>query len=265
MKIKTWIKYDVAFLPTPRCRKYRYKEEEDYVDIELKEVSMNDLKKAFKVEEKMIYAYGGKLWTHATERSIHCVHGKETRTALEALIYAGVTYSTYFGRYSGYCKDSVRENRDEVIARANKDMEGYLLVDGELYEETYEPMYNITTFGLGHNHGGTGFFVDYCYNPNISSKNYFNALQYEEAINHVIKTAAGRGDTNDVERYEEAKANGDYKITVYDESLVTRNPKVDHGDGNPLMNDFESIINASESSNEAGIMVMALTAAMMRD
>ena len=62
MKIKTWIKYDVAFLPTPRCRKYRYREEEDHVEIELKEVSMNELKKAFKVDEKMIYSYGNKLY-----------------------------------------------------------------------------------------------------------------------------------------------------------------------------------------------------------
>jgi hypothetical protein len=265
MKIKTWIKYDVAFLPTPRCRKYRYREEEDHVEIELKEVTMNELKKAFKVDEKMIYSYGNKLWTKASEKSIHCVHGEETRTALEALIYARVTYSTYFGRYNGYHKDAVRENRDQVISRAKEDMEKYLLVDGELYEVTYEPMYNITTFGLGFNHGGTGFFVTYHYNPNISYKSYFNALQYEEAINYAIKTAAGRGDTKDVERYEKAKLNNDYKIIVYDKTLVTKNPRLEHGEGNPLLNDFEEAINASNNINEAGLLVTAITAAMINN
>lgn len=39
MKIKTYIKYTEGYLPTPRHRKLRYKELEDFVDIELCEVS----------------------------------------------------------------------------------------------------------------------------------------------------------------------------------------------------------------------------------
>lgn len=37
MKIKTWIKYEEGYLP-PRCRKLRYRECEEYVNVNLKEV-----------------------------------------------------------------------------------------------------------------------------------------------------------------------------------------------------------------------------------
>lgn len=60
-------------------------------------------------------------------------------------------------------------------------------------------MYNVTIFGLGHNHGGTGFFIEYHYNPNISSKNYFNALEREKAITYGKQIALNRGDTDSIE------------------------------------------------------------------
>ena len=46
MKIKTWIKYEESYLP-PRCRKLRYRECEDYINVNLKEVDRNELKLAF--------------------------------------------------------------------------------------------------------------------------------------------------------------------------------------------------------------------------
>ena len=59
MKIKTWMKYNVGFLPTPRCRKLRYREEEEYVDIELREVSVNQFLPAFDAEGLTILAEKG--------------------------------------------------------------------------------------------------------------------------------------------------------------------------------------------------------------
>lgn len=262
MKIRTWIKYNEGYLP-PRCRKLRYKEGEEYVDATLKEVSSTELKKAFD-SGMMIYSYDGRLWTQAYEKDIHCVNGESTMTALEALIYAHVTYSSYFGKYKGYCGDeSTRENRDEVIKRLDDDMNSYILVDGVLYREAAEPMYNITVFGLGFNHGGTGMFVDYHYNPNLSKESYFNALQYEEAIDYAIKTAEGRGDTIDAARFKKYKSENYMKIEVFDESLVTRNPKEEHGDGNSFLNTIEDVIKASDSPTEAGILAMAVAGSLM--
>lgn len=258
MKIKTWIKYNEGYLPTPRCRKLRYRECEDYVDVELAEVTMAELEPAFNVGH-MIYGYAGKLWREATEKDIHCVNEKNPMSALEALVYAGVTYSTYFGRYNGYCFDeSTREDREAVIARTNEDMKNYILVDGILYRSTGEPMYNICTFGLGHNHGGTGFFIDYGYNSNLSKDSYFNAADYDKAMQYAIDVAARRGDTNDVARFQEDKKNECHKIKVYNMKYVTRNPQQEHGDGDEFLNDIEKVVESSDSVTEAGLLCMMM-------
>jgi len=268
MKIKTWIKYNEGYLPTPRCRKLRYRKCEDYVDIDLAEVSMVALEPAFDVGH-MIYGYAGKLWREATERDIHCADEKKPMSVLEALVYARVTCSTYFGRYDysdGYgLNESKREDRDAVIARANRDMAEYILIDGVLYHSTGEPMYNICTFGLGHNHGGTGFFVDYCYNPNLSKDSYFNAAEYEKAMDYAIDIAARRGDTNDVSRFQEDKKNEYHKIKVFDMKYVTRNPQQEYGEGEEFLNDIEKIIESSESTTKAGLLCMMLTCAKVNN
>ena len=90
-------------------------------------------------------------------------------------------------------------------------------------------MYVVNTFGLGHNHGGTGFFIEYHYNPNIPNINYFNALQRKEAIEYGKKVAAGRGDTDSIPGL------GDHEIIeVLMPEMVKRNPQKDHGGGNPF-------------------------------
>lgn len=57
MKIRTWIKYEESYLP-PRCRKLRYKKCEDYINANLTETSMDDVKLAFEdihIQEKEIF------------------------------------------------------------------------------------------------------------------------------------------------------------------------------------------------------------------
>lgn len=261
MTIKIWIKYNESYLPTPRCRKLRYRECEDYIDVKLSEVKMSELEPAFDVGY-MIYGYAGNLWREAAEGDIHCADRNKPMTAIEALMYAGVTYSTYFGRYDygdGYGLDeSKRENREQVIARAKNDMKRYLLVDGVLYTQVDEPMYNITTFGLGHNHGGTGFFICYHYNPNLSKDSYFNAADYDNAIDYAIRVATGRGDTKDAARFQEDKKLRQGEIKVYNEKFVTRNPQKEHGDGNELLSDMESVIKSSNNVVEAGLLCMLM-------
>lgn len=255
MKIKLWTKYNVGYLP-PRCRKLRYREEEEYIDVEVKEITAKDLEPAFEASI-MIYSYNNKLWRQATERDIHCVNGKETMTALEALIYAGVTYSTYFGKYQGYSfNEYTREQREDVVARAEADMSRYIIVDGALYTQTYEPMYYVITFGLGHNHAGIGtsLSITQCYNDNISKDNYFNALEYDKAVERALSIAIARGDTDSVSYIKTKKP-----IRVFDKKFVTRNPQAEHGDGNEFLNSLEVITEASSSASEAGLLAMALT------
>lgn len=253
MKIKTNLMYVVAYRPTPRCRKDRYREEYDTVEIELKEVNFEILKPAFKIKDSIIYSYNERLWKKATESTVHHPDKNNPRTALEALIYASVTYSSYYA--SVYDQELGRPcTREDMIAKAERNMDKYLLVNGELYSEISEPLYCIYTFGLGHNHAGIGtsLSIDFHYNPNISKERYFNILQFEEAKKKAIEIAMNRGDTDSL--YYISKMN---PIEVIDESLVKRQPNMEHGDGNPILNSMEKIIENSSSTTEAALLTIA--------
>lgn len=257
MNIKLWTKYNVGYYPTSRCRKLRYKEQEEYACVEVREISKTELKPAFDTGITL-YFYDNKLWREASERDIHCGNPDKPMTALEALIFAGVTYSTYFGNCEGYPFDeSKREQRDDVFARAKRDMNEYLIVDGVLFTTTSEPMYCIHTFGLGRNHAEIGTTLSIVlgqYNPNISKERYFNALEYDEAINKALDIALTRGDTDSFEYIKDTS-----RIKFFDSKYVTRNPKIEHGDGNELINSIESAINHSKSIEESAFMAMVLT------
>lgn len=127
MKIKIWIKYEESYLP-PRCRKLRYRECEDYVDVELKEVNSDELQLAFEdnsYEGKgKIYFYKGKLYAKTKFRKdswhkdIEEREGIAIETALDSLIWCNEHCSTYF-RFAFdreyYGKDTSRES---VIKKA---------------------------------------------------------------------------------------------------------------------------------------------------
>lgn len=258
MKIKTWIKYEESYIP-PRCRKPRYRECEEYINVNLREVSSEDMQLAFEDNsydgKGKIYYYKGKLWAKCKMPNVNITddlseRGKKIESALDYLIYCRAHCSTYFFlRWDReiHGKDT---SRAAVIKKARSDIHNLILVDGELYGQTSEPRYNITTFGLGHNHGGTGLFVSYHYNENISRERYFSALQDDEAVAYANLVAARRGDTNDIGRFEKM-------IVVHMPELVKVKPNKQHGDGNKLMNDFEQIIQNSDSVFEAGLLCMA--------
>ena len=268
MKIKTWIKYDEGYLPTPRCRKLRYRWTEDYVEAELKEVSKDALIPAFEVDSydalpvwtdgrTTIYEYGGRFWREAVERDIHCEDEANPMCPLDALIYAHVTYSIYFGRYK-YGEDH-HETREEVISKLKASMKQYLLVDGTLYVPSAEPLYYVITFGLGHNHAGIGtsLSIGFGYNSNLSKDVYFNALEYDKALAVALKTAERRGDTDSLEYIRETTP-----IKVFDKRFVKHNPQKEHGNGNSFLNDMESVISSSKDTIEAGLLTMAMSVAM---
>lgn len=151
----------------------------------------------------------------------------------------------------------ISDNLEEHVRELKNAADNYVIFNNQIWEESGEPMYVINTFGLGHNHGGTGFFIEYFYNNNISSRNYFNALHYDDAIKYFDKVASGRGDTESVGKY------GPDYIEVLMPEMVHRNPMTDHGDGDPFMNSLENIIENSSDATEAGILCMMTTAMSM--
>ena len=44
--------------------------------------------------------------------------------------------------------------------------DSYMFFQNKIWEECGEPRYVVNTFGLGHNHGGTGMFIEYFSYPN---------------------------------------------------------------------------------------------------
>jgi len=192
MKIKTWIKYEVPYLP-PRCRKMRYRDGEEFVDITLREASKKDMVLAY--EDKSydgkgkIYRYKGKLWaksklTHIAQEERY---GGKIKTALDWLVYCNSHCSTYF-----YWSDDKDRSRAGMVKKAKKGMERYLLVDGVLYEKLDgKPEYFILTFGCG-NGDGTGLFV--CYPARRDCGWHFPAEKGAEAVAKAKEIAIGRRD-----------------------------------------------------------------------
>lgn len=259
MKIRTWIKYEESYLP-PRCRKLRYRECEDYINANLKEVDTSELKLAFEDNSHSglgkIFFYKNKLWSKV-KRNYNIAKDYGTKSALEDLIWIHKNCSTYF-RFSWDRKNGLDASRDGVIKAVRNGMKGYILVDGELYGVTSEPRYVINTFGLGHNHGGTGMFVEYGYNPNIRKDNYFSALEGAAAVAYANKIAAGRGDTNNVGKFKEL-------IVVHMPEIVKVKPHKQHGNGNKFLNDMEDIINGADDAFTAGLLCTSLLAHDLED
>lgn len=255
MKVRTWIKYEESYLP-PRCRKLRYRECEEYVDLNLKEVSADALRLAFEDNafqgKGKIFFYNGKLWSKAVRN--RCIAEEyRTRSALEDMLWAHEHCSTYF-RFSWDREERGRDtSRAGVLKDARRDMRGFILVNGELYSVTSEPRYCVYTFGLGCNHGGTALSVDYRYNPNISKQCYFSALQGAEAVGEAKRIALGRGDTESISRF---KAN----IEVFMPELVKVNPRRQHGNGNKLLNEMEAVVSGAKDPFLAGLLCMATAA-----
>lgn len=92
-------------------------------------------------------------------------------------------------------------------------------------------------------------FIQYDYNPNISNKNYFNALEREKAIAYGKQVALNRGDTNSIDGMGERDI-----IEVLMPEMVTRNPQREHGEGDSFMNLIEDVISNTDSSAEAGLL-----------
>ena len=152
MKIRTWIKYEESYLP-PRCRKLRYRECEEYVNINLAETTMKNMKLAFEDNsysgKGKIYFFRNKLWAKAKITDF-CVPSDEDRytSPLDSLIYQREHSSCFFPYL---WRDGEHPDKKHMIEIVRKETKDFLLVDGELYKVTTEPRYVINTFGLGHN------------------------------------------------------------------------------------------------------------------
>lgn len=262
MKFQILYRYDETYFPTPRCRKLRHREANDIVEVEVSAITQEQAHPVFRVTDydmhqldfvsTIIYQYDSRLWKVKLKDHLRC-HAPHEPADTEDL-------QDVFSRYHCQNQHGSLGAQEVEAAKAMAYAKKYLFIDGALYEPCGEPMYNITTFGLGNNHGGTGFFVEYNYNPNIPNRNYFNALHRTEAIEYALRVAAKRGDTKSIPHL----CNSQYNIEVLDTHAVHRNPMRDHGNGDAFLNMLDSICSSSNSIEEAAALVMCATAAEMK-
>lgn len=257
MNVKVWITYEKSYLPK-QCKKLRFCECEEFINAKLSEIDSGKLQLAFEDNsydgKGKIYYYDGKLWSKfKCNRGLikdFYDRGIEIKTALDYFLYTRENCSTYF--YSEYDRKyrGVDTSRQAVIRRVEEDFKSYILVDNELYEITEEPRYVVNTFGLGHNHGGTALFCEYCYNRNIGNQNYFSALDGDKAVAYANEVAKRRGDTYWVGKFEPF-------IVVHMPKLVKVKPIEEHGSGDKFKNDMEEIISDSPDILTAGLLCIA--------
>ncbi len=278
MKLTVDYDYRQNFLPTKRHRKVRTRIMHGKIDVNIKELSETEFPVAFIVHDmKSVYegmrsyedyskckndykmfpeeirTYKNKLWT-----PIRVTYGSAISTLFEDETYIMKNISRHFTKYlydkEDFTEKSVVMNDDEteVEKSVKKYAKQFIHFDNKFYRECKEPMYVINTFGLGHNHGGTAMFIEYSYNPNISSDNYFNALQRDEAIKYGKSVALRRGDTEYVDRIGKFD-----NIEAVMPEMVKANPKKEHGKGSEFMNMMESVVSSSSNKNEAGLLCAA--------
>ena len=254
MKVTAKYSFMEEFLP-PRCRKPRKREVEKSMNVNIKELTSEQAPIAmitttwesrrvegqadtvFGLTPTIYRCFNKRLYTPCISRS-----GDDIGTQY--------TISDVIWRINetGHPYNATEQER---VKKIRSNAKRYVIIDGLLYEESGEPRYKILTFGLGHNHGGTGFFIETGYNRNIGKENYFNAFQREEAIEYFKKVALGRGDTDSVK--EEKEIN----IEVLIPESVKCNPQKEHGDGCSFVNSLNAMINGSSSIVEAGLTAMA--------
>jgi hypothetical protein len=165
---------------------------------------MTDVKLAFGIDwaDKFnIYFYKGKLYK---EHKLHSgiIERYGDISALDWYVNNIKKYSSYYANTKDWKNYKINdystyETREDIIKRIKKDLSALLVIDGVLYEECGYPFYDIYTFGLGGNHGGTGLCVSYTYFPKqIKIKEWeYSPYKVEDAIAKADEVALNRRDT----------------------------------------------------------------------
>lgn len=264
MKLETSIEFYEKYLPTPRHRKLREREVKESLSVDIKEVTAAEAPVALRTHDIKRYCgaeivptdyrqFNGDLYTAV--RNCDKFVPENDKEANEP--FPAAKLGRYLRVYNATYDKLTREG---ALKRLQEETERYLIVDGALWERTGEPRYQVCTFGLGHNHGGTALMITNHYNPNCRWTDYFSALHQKEAVEAAVKTAAGRGDDKSLEYIQ----SGRYYIEVLDPSAVKVNPREWGGKGDDFLNALDAITSSADSSFEAGLLAIAATNAELQ-
>lgn len=226
-KISFTIKHTELITP-PRCRKPRLQECESKVTAIIREVSAEQAPIAFIVKEydrkaRNVRLYDGKLWRQIQDRRKEegGLEGNSplwVNTVINENKWKDFLISNNYGTYNSIGKywdyGTIIEKKLDLDAKSKC----HLIVDGEAYERTGEPFYNVLCFGLGGNHGGTGFFVKWADFRDRGCLYGWSASDKQKAIDKAVAIALERGDT----KSEEHIRNTPYDILVLIPKAIRR-------------------------------------------
>lgn len=217
MKVEISIKYKETFVPF-RCRKPRIEERRADVSVSIRETSMSRVAPAFIVneyqnEERKVIKYQGSLYRQAQARVKNDENLEDGQPLFVNQRADAYNWEWVLQDYHGELGP-----KDEYLQILRRKARRFLIVDGDVYEKCCEPFYSVTTFGLGRNHGGTGFFVSWA-NPISKKERGWSAIDPQAAIEGAVKVALNRGDTKS-ENYIRRSGNGSIKVLL--PSAITR-------------------------------------------
>lgn len=244
-------RYYCAYIPSARSQKYSFEEVRGEIKVSIPSVSDQEAPVAFRLSD---YSHKEEKNTEIRWYQGRCYHRCTYRhTGGDELHIEWLTEKDAKGEMRVTLPYGHARSRELCIKEYRKAAKDLLLIDGYLWRVCGEPRYVIKTFGLGHNHGGTGMFVENWYNSNISRERYFSALEGDKAVAYANKVAERRGDTNDVGKFEKM-------IEVLIPEAVSIRPDAEHGEGDPFINKINAITEAAPDSTTAGLMAMMMTA-----
>ena len=244
-------KYYCAYIPSARSQKYAFDEVEGEFKVSIPSVTSDEAPVAFRLSDYShtsngkteIRWWGGRLWSKSTAR-----HTGGPELVVEHLKADDLVRKLCPSLPWGHSR-----SRELCVKKYREEAKGYLVIGGMLWRETGEPRYVVNTFGLGHNHGGTGLFVEEYYNHNIPNTNYFSALDGDAAVAYANKIAERRGDTESLGKFTK-------DIEVLIPEAVTIRPLQEHGEGDPFINKINAITEAAPDSTTAGLLAIMATA-----
>lgn len=239
MKLLVPVKYVQSFFPTKRCKKLRVRSLSKYCEVNVKELSEIQFPAVFKVKTyQSVYpkvrdseelwellhngdSRSGQYFTE-TIRRFKNKYFKPVRISFGSAISRSfvdpqthVENEIKWWQSRGHIEECplfdqktsvvVNDNLKSTLRDVRKIASRFVICNGVLWEETPEPLYTYTTFGLGNNHGGTAFFVEYGRRCNAAKTIYWKAMDRDKAIAAAVKAATNRGDTNDIKRLSNPK------------------------------------------------------------
>ena len=200
LKVQFEMAHKETYVPA-KCRKERIHDTHTRYEYSVQKCTKDKLIPLFNVNylpeyNGVYYLYKGRLYKQANVRDL--------------VAYGDYTNKLPMHTWLAFIKRRVQQRCYESYAVGvtewNNFFDKWLVVGDTLYHEVVMPVYSINTFGLGGNHGGTGFMVSLIGRYDRRRKDYahcFYPHEYVKAHQYALQVANNRGDTESVSRFEQ--------------------------------------------------------------